>query len=146
MNFELVTVGKDVQMNMEDNMSKVKEEMFDLKESPMPFPNENTIFEEFVERNLNLFVDKVICIDGEGSKDFQVESEKDLIGMEEEILDSKDDPLSILTNKNMDQHIPSASQEVPKKQQRKQQFVKDIKKMIEKKKREVEALRQNIAQ
>ena len=51
-----------------------------------------------------------------------------------------------LPNKNMDQHIPSASQEVPKKQQRKQQFVKDIKKMIEKKKREVEALRQNIAQ
>ena len=126
---KLVTVGKDIQMNMEDNMSEGKEEMFDSKEPP----NENTIFEEFVERNLNLFVDKVIYMDGEGSKDFQVESEKDLIGMEEEILDSKDDPLSILTNKDMDHHIPSVSQEVPEKQQRKQQLLNQIKSILREK-------------
>ena len=131
---KLVTVGKDIQMNMEDNMSEVKEEMVDSKESPLPFPNENTtIFEEFVERNLNLFIDKVTYIDGEGSKDFQVESENDLHGMEEEILDSKDDPLSFLTNKNMDQHIPSASQEVPKEGRRKQELLNKIKSILREK-------------
>ena len=76
---------------MEDDMFEIKEEIMDSKGFPLPFPNENTIAEDFVERNLNLFIDKVIYIDGEGSKDFQVESEKDLIGMEEEILDSKQD-------------------------------------------------------
>ena len=114
-------------------MFDVREEIMDSKEFPLPFPNENTIFEEFVERNLNLFVDKVIYMDGECSKDFQVESEKDLIGMEEEILDSKDDPLSILTNKDMDHHIPSVSQEVTKEGRRKQQLLNQIKSILREK-------------
>merc|ERR1712008_298218 len=78
----------------EDDMFDVKEEMMGSKAFPLPFPNENTMAEEFVERNLNLFIDKAIYTDGEDSKDFQVESEKDLFGMEEAIFDSKDDPLS----------------------------------------------------
>jgi len=86
--------SKDVQINMEDDMFDVKEEMMDCEESPLPFPNEKAIAEEFVERNLNLFIDKFVYTDGVDSKDFQVESENDLLGMEEEIFDSKDDPLS----------------------------------------------------
>ena len=81
-------------MNMEDDMFDVKEEMMDSKESPLPLPNENTIAEKFLERNLHLFIDKDYYTDGEDSKDFQVESEKDLFGIKEEIFDSKDDPLS----------------------------------------------------
>ena len=79
---------------MEKDMFEVKEEMFDLKESPLPYPNESNIAEDFVERNLNLFIGKVIYTDGEDSKDFQVKSEKDLFRIKEEIFDSKDDPLS----------------------------------------------------
>ena len=86
--------SKDYQMNIEKDMFEVKEEMMDFKESPLTYPNENNIAEEFVERNLHLFIDKVIHTDGEDSKDFQVKSEKDLFGIKEEIFDSKDDPLS----------------------------------------------------
>ena len=86
--------SNDYQMNM----FEVKEEMSDFKESPLPYPNENNIAEEFVERNLNLFIGKVIYTDGEDSKDFQVKSEKGLFGIKEEIFDSKDDPLSFSIN------------------------------------------------
>ena len=91
--------SKDVQMNMEDYIINVKEEMMDSEESPLAFPNEKTIAEEFVERNLNLFIDKFIYTDnGEDSKYFQVESEKNLFGMEEETFETKDDPLKIVKN------------------------------------------------
>merc|ERR1719500_1986462 len=70
----------------------------DSKESPLQLPNENTIAEKFLERNFHLFIDTVINTDGEDSKDFQVESEKDLFGIREEAFDSENDPLSFVTN------------------------------------------------